>query len=341
MLSASFHSGARQGSLTGKGHRSDAAEMMNMATNQVALDQLKFQKDENNRLTLTIEFTKEKQDQGNRCYRRPFHFSPLSDGSPYDAAVLAFLFLSVRGAFALSPIEAYNKGDFSLREEARSWPLLCHVDNSSGKINNNKPLNDLTSLFKRVVVKAGFDPRRITHHCNRSRFATTFIINQMVENNGVFPREAISTLCRLAGWSEKGGTWALYIKEVMERHLDTSAYIYRDLRTDKTAYLKAIKTSYNYRLVQPEKILVSREDCMQCDETSFLRFEDSFSDEVLKTTIGEASEGQIACGTVRASLPKSMDRKQSITQLNRPSQVLTAEGNFFYKEVIAFWPSVN
>ena len=42
-------------------------------------------------------------------------------------------------------------------------------------------------------------------------FATTFIINQMVDNNGVFPREAISTLCRLAGWSEKGGTWALYI----------------------------------------------------------------------------------------------------------------------------------
>ena len=48
----------------------------------------------------------------------------------------------------------------------------------------------------------------------------------MVENNGVFPREAISTLCRLAGWSEKGGTWALYIKEVMERHLDTSACIW-------------------------------------------------------------------------------------------------------------------
>ena len=58
-------------------------------------------------------------------------------------------------------------------------------------------------------------------------FATTFIINQMIENNGVFPREGISTLCRLAGWSEKGGTWALYIKEVMERHLDSSAYIYR------------------------------------------------------------------------------------------------------------------
>ena len=31
---------------------------------------------------------------------------------------------------------------------------------------------------------------------------------------------------------------------------------------------------------------------MECDETSFLRFEDSFRDEVLKTTIGEASEGK-------------------------------------------------
>ena len=66
----------------------------------------------------------------------------------------------------------------------------------------------------------------------------------------------------------------------------------RDLRTEKTSYLKSIKTSYNYRLVQPEKNLVSREDCLEYDETSFLRFEDSFSDEVLKTTIGEASEGK-------------------------------------------------
>ena len=84
-------------------------------------------------------------------FRRPFHFSPLSDGLPYDAAVLAFLFLSVRGAFALSPIVAYNKGDFSLREEARSWPLLCHVDNSSGKINvslKSHILSHRVSLFK-------------------------------------------------------------------------------------------------------------------------------------------------------------------------------------------------
>ncbi|CAH3119976.1 unnamed protein product [Porites lobata] len=150
MLSTPFHSGARQCSLTGvNGHRGDPAEMVNMSMT-VTLDQLRFQKDENNRLTLLIDFKKEKQDQGNRCYRCPFHVTPLSDGSPYAAA-------------------------------------------------NNKPLNDLTSLFKRVVVKAGFDPRRITHHCNRSGFATTFIINQMVDNNGVFPREAISTLCRLAG----------------------------------------------------------------------------------------------------------------------------------------------
>lgn len=46
-------------------------------------------------------------------------------------------------------------------------------------------------------------------------FATTFTINQVIENNGVFPRQAISTLYRL------------YIEEVIERHLDSSAYVYR------------------------------------------------------------------------------------------------------------------
>ena len=38
-------------------------------------------------------------------------------------------------SFSLAPIEAYESGNFALREEAKSWPLLCHVDNSSGKIN--------------------------------------------------------------------------------------------------------------------------------------------------------------------------------------------------------------
>ena len=49
-------------------------------------------------------------------------------------------------------------------------------------------------------------------------FATTFIINRMMANNRAFPREAISTLCRLPGWRGKEDTWALHIKEVMERH---------------------------------------------------------------------------------------------------------------------------
>ena len=56
----------------------------------------------------------------------------------------------MRGAFALAPIEAYESGDFVLREEAKSWPLLCHVDNSSGKINvslKSHILSDRVSFF--------------------------------------------------------------------------------------------------------------------------------------------------------------------------------------------------
>ena len=57
------------------------------------------------------------------------------------------------------------------------------------------------------------------------------------------------------------------------------------MRKDKTSFLKNIKTSYNYRLIQPAKNLVTREDCLEYDASSFLTFEDSFPDEVLKATM--------------------------------------------------------
>ena len=66
----------------------------------------------------------------------------------------------------------------------------------------------------------------------------------------------------------------------------------RELRNDKTSFLKNIKTSYKYRLIQPAKNLVTGEDCLEYDASSFLRFDDSFPDVVLKATIGEASEGK-------------------------------------------------
>ena len=65
-----------------------------------------------------------------------------------------------------------------------------------------------------------------------------------------------------------------------------------ELRNDKCSYLKKIKTSYNYRLVSPEKNLVTREDCISFDPAYFLEFENSFKDDVLKATIGEAREGK-------------------------------------------------
>ena len=57
--------------------------------------------------------------------------------------------------------------------------------------------------------------------------ATTFIINECIRNNGVFPRESVATLCRLGGWSEKAGTWALYVKDVFDKNLDGNPFLYR------------------------------------------------------------------------------------------------------------------
>ena len=51
--------------------------------------------------------------------------------------------------------------------------------------------------------------------------ATTFIVNEAIKNSGVFPRESVATLCWLAGWSEKSGTWAIYVKDVFEKNFDS------------------------------------------------------------------------------------------------------------------------
>jgi len=66
--------------------------------------------------------------------RRPFHFTPLQDGSPYDAAKLGFLLLAVRGAFVLPGQQAFAEGNFLLKAEARAWPLLCQTDQSTGDL---------------------------------------------------------------------------------------------------------------------------------------------------------------------------------------------------------------
>ena len=56
--------------------------------------------------------------------------------------------------------------------------------------------------------------------------ATTFIIERAKENGGIFPQEAVPTLCRLAGWSEGSGVWSIYVKAIFERNIDKSGLLY-------------------------------------------------------------------------------------------------------------------
>lgn len=57
--------------------------------------------------------------------------------------------------------------------------------------------------------------------------ATTFVINRTIERGGTFPTDDISTLCRIAGWSEKSRVWAIYVKDVLDRYMDTSSLLHR------------------------------------------------------------------------------------------------------------------
>ena len=47
---------------------------------------------------------------------------------------LGFLLLAVRGAFVLPGQQAFLEGNFTLRDEAQSWPLLYQVDQSTGQL---------------------------------------------------------------------------------------------------------------------------------------------------------------------------------------------------------------
>ena len=57
--------------------------------------------------------------------------------------------------------------------------------------------------------------------------ATTFVIERDIDMCGIFPQEAVSTLCRLAGWSEGSGVRSMYVKDVFERFIGTSGLLYR------------------------------------------------------------------------------------------------------------------
>lgn len=42
--------------------------------------------------------------------------------------------------------------------------------------------------------------KSIAPHPDKEGMATTFIINECISNNGVFPRESVATLCNLDRW---------------------------------------------------------------------------------------------------------------------------------------------
>ena len=57
--------------------------------------------------------------------------------------------------------------------------------------------------------------------------ATTLMINEYVKKSDVFLRESVATLCLLGRWSKQDGTWALYVKDVYDKHLDGNSFLYR------------------------------------------------------------------------------------------------------------------
>lgn len=75
----------------------------------------------------------------------------MGKGSPYDTAILGFLLLAVRGAFQFPPKETFVNRIFNIKEEAKNWPLLCHIDQSSDKINVCKTKEQISFHVRSLI----------------------------------------------------------------------------------------------------------------------------------------------------------------------------------------------
>ncbi|KAJ7382975.1 hypothetical protein OS493_031477 [Desmophyllum pertusum] len=274
---------SRAGSFTAPKRRLNAESMLETLTENpppiaehMKLGSISFSKDEQG---LSMTNMKNKMPPILPTAGRPYHFTPLEAGSPYDPAILSFILLASRGAFLVDPLKAYGEGNFQFTEEAKSWPLLCQ---------NTVPLKSLRESFNNIALKAGFDSRKITHHCNRAGMATTFIIERSIEQGGIFPQDAVPTMCRLAGWSEGSGVWAMYVKDVFERYIDTSGLLYGNLRgpAERVSFLRNIATAYNYRLMAPQNNFENLADCSAVAE--FSEFFYSYKDKAMGCTMKDA-----------------------------------------------------
>ena len=134
-----------------------------------------------------------------------------------------------------------------------------------------------------------------------------FCLERAIEMGGIFPQEAVSTLCRLAGWSEGSGVWSMYVKDVFERFIDTSRLLYSyekkripnigSITLSSKFYLLAylnITTAYNFRLILPNTSLQTYEDYMEHEE--FGDVFSSYKDKWLGCTMAEAKEGMKRVG---------------------------------------------
>ncbi|CAH3187006.1 unnamed protein product, partial [Porites evermanni] len=130
-----------------------------------------------------------------------------------------------REAFRLSPVEAWQTKDFTVKDGVAEWPLFCKVDLSTRKLNLSTTLQneqvtteEMRNHFHTSVLKAQFNTKEISHRSYRPHahhvilatcftnpdsksavngFATRFVLSSAIENGGNFTDNQIDQLRRL------------------------------------------------------------------------------------------------------------------------------------------------
>ena len=107
---------------------------------------------------------------------------------------------------------------------------------------------------------------------------------------GSILKKKMSLLCKL-----EQDLFLFFILSSWNTALVSSRFVsldlHRNLRADrdKTTYLKKVKSHYNYRLIAPEKNLVTKQDCQEVN--GFDQYLETYEDKALGCTIADAKRG--------------------------------------------------
>jgi hypothetical protein len=169
-----------------------------------------------------------------------------SRNSPHCLVRLVIVHMGTLGLFELPFEEAVRTGDFTIRKEFETRPLLCKADYISGELKRKDPLtsdqND--TVWNKVCDIAKLPRYDIAWKSLRRGYANALSLHFISENPSISKDEMISKLSTEGNW--KGKESMRYVEDFIKNGYGQSALILTS-RESNTTMSRATKCTTSTR----------------------------------------------------------------------------------------------